>query len=154
MPVSIRSATAQDAESIGVLVSEFQAYLHALGDTTPAGFGAAAYLRDGFGDDPAFTGLVAESDADIVGYLLYHFGYDTDRGERLLHVIDLFVQQAWRGQGVGEALMHRAATIGRSRGAKAMVWCVYAPNVPALRFYERLGADYLRDLEWMTLRLD
>lgn len=149
--LEIRPATATDAAAIGVLIAEFQAYLRALGDRTQYRFGPAEYLRDGFGDDPAFECAVAELNATITGYLLYHFGYDTDHGQRLLYIVDLYVQQAARGQGIGAALMRHAAAIGAAHGAGAMLWEVYKPNLRALRFYERLGAMYISDKHIMAL---
>ena len=151
MDISIRTATASDSESIGALISEFQAYLRKLGDRTEFRFGSSAYLRDGFGDSPAFQGLVAEVGKAIVGYALYHHGYDTDHGRRVLHLIDLYVQETWRRQGIGEALMRRVAEAGRAHRAQVMLWSVYKPNTTATSFYERLGARYVEDLHWMAL---
>src|ERR671937_136814 len=111
MTVAIRAATMSDAEAIGRLAAEFQDYLRSLGDRTEFDFGASHYVRDGFGEDPAFAGLVAESGDAVVGYLLYHDGYE----------IDLYVQAAWRRQGIGESLMRRAAEVGRARGAQLML---------------------------------
>jgi GNAT superfamily N-acetyltransferase len=151
MSVIVRTATLADAEPIGALVAEFQAYLRGLGDRTAFDFGGAKYARDGFGEDPAFAALVAESDGTVVGYALYHFGYDTDYGCRLVYLVDLYVHEARRGQGIGEALFRAVADAGRSRGARAMLWTVYRPNVDAARFYERLGARYITDCHHMVV---
>jgi hypothetical protein len=91
MSAMIRNATAADADAIATLAREFQAYLRALGDRTYFEFTAETYRRDGFGPNPAFSSLVAERDSQVIGYLLSHFGYDTDRAMRLMHVIDLSV---------------------------------------------------------------
>ncbi len=151
--VMIRKATAQDSAAIGRMVAEFQDYLRGLGDRTEFDFGAGKYLRDGFGDDPAFEGLVAETESGVDGYLLYHFGYDTDTGRRLVHIIDLYVREAARQRGIGSALMQRVAEIGRARGAETMFWSVLETNVPARRFYEALGARPVEGLRFMTLEI-
>ena len=62
---------------------------------------AAAYLRDGFGARPAFFGIVAEDQGTVVGYLLYHFGYDSDAAARTLHIADLYVDSGTRRRGAG-----------------------------------------------------
>ena len=149
MRFRIRDATAGDAESVGELVKEFQAYLRALGDQTAFAFTAAMYLRDGFGPHPAFSGIVAEVDGVVAGYLLYHFGYDTDCGVRLLHVIDLYVKAASRRAGIGGALMRAAAEICGNAGGGALIWSVFVHNNLAFQFYERLGAERIQDLEFM-----
>ncbi|MCI0387158.1 MAG: hypothetical protein MOB07_00070 [Acidobacteria bacterium] len=79
MTLNIRAASADDAEAVGRLAQQFADYLRSLGDTTDFKLNAQTYLRDGFGANPAFSGLVAELDGNIVGYLLYHSGYDTDK---------------------------------------------------------------------------
>jgi len=111
MKFSIRSATPKDAEAIGRLAHEFAEYLRSLGDAGVVQFDAKAYLRDGFSLNPAFPGLVAEHNGEIIGYLLYHPGYDVDYVTRTLHIVDLYVQERWRRQGVGRALMEEAAKI-------------------------------------------
>lgn len=146
MALSVRAATAEDADAVASLGREFVEYLRAFGDPAPRGIAATEYLRDGFGKRRAFSGFIAESDGGIVGYLLYHDGYDIDRGGRVLHVIDLFVSAAARHEGTGRALMEKAADECRRLGGHALVWSVYPPNAAARAFYERLGATYSGDL--------
>jgi hypothetical protein len=78
MAIRIRPARASDADEIGELARQFAEYLGSLGDPTEFKLSAEAYLRDGFGKQPAFSGLVAEDGGKVVGYLLYHLGYDSD----------------------------------------------------------------------------
>jgi ribosomal protein S18 acetylase RimI-like enzyme len=145
MPTTIRPSTREDAEAIGALAAEFQAYLKAAGSRGDFDWGTAKYLRDGFGTDRAFEGIVAEEEGRVVAYALYHFGYDTDRGERYLYLIDLFVSAPFRGRGIGEAMMGRLTEIGRKRGAELMAWSVLTQNSAAVRFYRRLGAAAVDD---------
>jgi GNAT superfamily N-acetyltransferase len=142
----VRACTSGDAAAVAALSAEFAAYLRALGDPAPGAVTAEAYLRDGFGERPAFEGLLAEADGRAVGYLLHHPGYDTDRGGRVLHVADLYVSSDARRLGVGNALMHAAAEVCRGFGGRAVVWAVYGPNAAARGFYESLGAGYSDDL--------
>ena len=149
----IRKAKLADVPAIACLAAEFAQYLRGLGDTTEFRLNADALARDGFGPKPAFEGVVAEMAGGVVGYLLYHDGYDTDAACRLLMVADLFVTQAARGRGAGTALMREAREIAVSRGAKQCVWTVYQHNTQALRFYERIGGRYVQDLRLMCLDL-
>jgi GNAT superfamily N-acetyltransferase len=125
-----------------------------LGDLTDFKLTADAYLRDGFGTNPAFVGLVAEDQDKVIGYLLYHLGYDSDRAARNLHVADLYVDRAARNQGVGKALMARAATIARETSAEEMIWSVYQSNMSAARFYEKLGGQRITDVFFMKLSVE
>ena len=152
--MNIRAATADDAEAISKLASEFHAYLNSLGDSTKFYFNASTYLRDGFGQNPAFVGLVAESNEEVVGYLILDFGYDTDKSRRLAYVNDLFVTESWRSRGVGKALMTRGAELARQRGAEALWWGVYERNHSAMRFYEDLGAHYVEGIRFMVIDVE
>jgi ribosomal protein S18 acetylase RimI-like enzyme len=145
----IRTTTRDDAEAIGEFARQFADYLRSLGDPTDFRFNAEAYLRDGFGPNPAFSGLVAELDGRIAGYLLYNFSYDTDKAIRLLHVLDLYVHDSARRHGAGRALMQAAAQICREAGGSELFWVVYSHNRLAFAFYESLGAQYAKDLQIM-----
>lgn len=151
MNFSIRPATVDDAEAVTKLAEQLNVYIRSLGDKTNFTFSPAAYRRDGFGSDPAFYGLVAENEGLIVGYLLYHFAYDTDHGRRTAFIADLYVQSAAQGHGLGIALMRRAAEVVRERGVESLWWAVYKHNESAFRFYETLGARYLSDTRFMAL---
>ena len=154
MTLNIRAATADDAEAVGRLARQFADYLRGLGDTSDFKLNAETYLRDGFGTNPAFSGLIAEQDGDIVGYLLYHFGYDTDSAARILHVVDLYVVENERRRGIGKALMSAAAKLSRDAGGMELFWSVYVHNKAAATFYESLGARYTRGLVFMAIRAD
>ena len=149
--MKIREATREDASAVGALVKEFCTYLQSLGDDTNFQFNAETYMRDGFGDEPAFKGLVAENHGEIVGYLLYHFGYYVDIATRIVHIVDLYVRPDCRCQGIGSALMERTGEICVKAGGKRLFWSVYSPNRDAFRFYKRLGARYTKDLKFMYL---
>jgi GNAT superfamily N-acetyltransferase len=147
--MTIRQCTAEDAEPIGQLAAEFHSYLRALGDRADFDWDAAKYLRDGFGENAAFEGLVAEVDSKVVAFALYHDGYETDRGQRVIHLIDLFVSEPFRRRGIGKKLMQRIFEIGQIKGAGLVLWSVFKPNAAALRFYEEVGAKYTDGLHFM-----
>ena len=151
MEFIIRAIEPKDAESIGQLAREFIDYLRSIGDNAEQKFDAKVYLRDGFGENPAFSGIVAERAGEILGYLLYHPGYDADYATRTLHIVDLYVGEQWRGQGVGRALMKQAIEICRGLGGTQLFWAVYEPNKSAIRFYERLGARFTKEMLFMRL---
>jgi len=151
MNISIRTATSEDAIAIGELFREFSDYLPSLGDTETEWISSEVYLRDGFGPNPAFLGLVAEREGKIIGYLLYHQWYDTDYLTRILYIIDLYVQATWRRHGIGCKLIEEAADICRRIGGTQLFWSVYSRDENALAFYKSLGARFTKDLVFMRL---
>ena len=146
MTFLVRDASPEDAAAIARLCAEFAEYLAALGEPKPRSISAEEVLRDGFGERPAFTSIVAEYEGRVVGYLLHHPGYDVVRGGRILIVIDLFVTADARRAGVGRALMEHARDTCRRSGNHALVWAVHSRNRAAIAFYERLGATFSDDL--------
>lgn len=153
-PFIIRAGCADDANSIGALALQFATYLRGLGDTSEFRLTAEAFLRDGFGENPAFFTLVAVEKGQLIGYLLYHFGYDSDRAVRTLFIADLYVEAAKRNHGVGQALMEQAAKNARTGDAEYMIWAVYHLNNLATKFYEGRGARRVDELFLMTLNAD
>ena len=153
MRFSIRQAVREDAESVAGLGTEFESDLRSLGLPAESSFNAEAYLRDGFGPNPAFSGLVADTGTELLGYLLYHLGYDIDDAARILYVCDLYVRRDSRRQGVGRALMEEAVNVCRGLSGTQVCWSVYESNAPAFRFYEGLGASYIDDEKLMNLEV-
>ncbi len=155
MNITIRPATPEDVETIVRLEMEFVDYLRTIGDSNPTSLNVNTYLRDGFGEEPAFSGIVAETNGEVVGYMFYHPGYDIDRGGKVIYIVDLFVSEKARRKGAGRALMEMAADICLKAGGSELVWAVFIPNKLAASFYEHLGAKYLQreDMTYMHLRL-
>ena len=149
----IRAATLEDAPEVARLSAQFAAYLSSLGDTEPGPLTEQAYRRDGFGERPRFSGLVAEAGSGLLGYLLYHGGYGVDLCAPVTHVIDLFVDPGARRRGVGRGLIAAAAEVARADGSAELVWTVYRANRLAYGFYEGIGAEHAPDLTIMRLRL-
>jgi len=148
MALTIQPARAEDARAVGNLAQQFAGYLRSLGDHTDSQLTAESYLRDGFGSQPAFGGLVAEAGGEVIGYLLYHFGHDSDAAALSLHIADLYVDSETRRRGAGKA------SIAREAGAREMIWSVYHANKLATTFYEKLGAQRIADVFFMKLRAD
>jgi ribosomal protein S18 acetylase RimI-like enzyme len=151
--VQIRSATTADAIDIDLMIQQFQAYLNSLDDGVEMQFSRGAFLRDGFGTHAAFSCLIAELEGNTVGYLIYHFGYDTEHWRRNLHVLDLYVDSNTRGQGAGKALMLEAVRICKEAGGNSLFWAVFDKNFAALEFYKSLGARLTKDLVFMRLEV-
>jgi ribosomal protein S18 acetylase RimI-like enzyme len=156
MSISIRDATAADAERVIDLYDEFNRYLSEMGvgNDVDANLTVERYRRDGFGPNPAFCGLIAESDSEVVGYLLYHFGYDTELADRVMYLLDLYVKEAHRMRGAGASLMAHAKSICHDADATEILWSVYKPNQAARKFYQRLGAEIIDDLDYMFLKVE
>jgi ribosomal protein S18 acetylase RimI-like enzyme len=132
----IRRARPGDAAAIARMANALNRH-EAL---SPRAFTAAIVLRDAFGPRRAFRVLVAEVSSRVVGYASFVVGYNTDVAARELWMHDLFVRPAWRGRGVGQALVTAVAREAVRRGLGCLEWGVRDTNRAAIRFYRRLGA--------------
>jgi GNAT superfamily N-acetyltransferase len=145
----IRPAEATDVRVILRLIHALAEY-----ERAPAAVAAteADLLRDGFGDRPLFHVVLAEWDGAAVGFAFYFFNYSTWQGRPGLYLEDLFVEPAYRGWGIGKALLVHLARIAVTRGCGRYQWQVLDWNEPAIRFYEAVGARVLR--EWLPVRVE
>ncbi|ELY61868.1 GNAT family N-acetyltransferase [Natronolimnohabitans innermongolicus] len=89
--------------------------------------------------------LVARDAGRIVGFASFHLEHgslalDTTRGM----LSNIYVEPAYRGQGLGGALLEAAEAELEERGAEAVVLEVMADNEAARRFYDRQGYDAYR----------
>jgi GNAT superfamily N-acetyltransferase len=105
-----------------------------------------------FHDRPAATTLLAFVDEAPVAYVVYFFTFSTVLGKRGLWLEDLFIATAFRGKGIGEALMAYIADIAIRHDCGRFEWTVLDWNERAIRFYERIGARMLGD--WRVCRLE
>jgi GNAT superfamily N-acetyltransferase len=107
--------------------------------------------RDGFGENPRFHTLISEWDGKTAGYAIYYVFYSSFEGPGLF-VEDIFVREAYRGKGIGKALMAEIAAIAGREGYSVLRWEVLDWNRPAIEFYERLGAEFPK--EWKPVRFE
>lgn len=111
-----------------------------------------ALLRDAlFGAAPSAEAVVAHAGDEPVGFALWFHTFSTFLARRGLYLEDLFVAPAWRGRGVGRALLTHLAGIAVARGCGRMEWSVLDWNEPAIRFYRSIGARPMD--EWTVYRL-
>jgi ribosomal protein S18 acetylase RimI-like enzyme len=68
------------------------------------------------------------------------------RRSRAARIYSLAVDPAWRGRGIGNALLERAAASARERGCQRLVLEVRVDNEIALGLYRRAGFACLRTL--------
>jgi GNAT superfamily N-acetyltransferase len=108
-------------------------------------------LAHGFGPNPYFHCLIAELDSAPAGFAFYFFDYSTWLGAPGLYLEDLFVDPAFRGSGIGRALLERLAQIALERNCARMKWEVLDWNTPAIDFYRAMGAEFLDT--WRNVRL-
>ena len=88
------------------------------------------------GDSPYAEGFVLEVERNIVGYVMVAKSYSTEFGKPCIWIEDIYLQDAYRGQGLGKALM----TDVTNRYTDCIFRLeVEAENARAMRLYEKCG---------------
>jgi GNAT superfamily N-acetyltransferase len=146
--IRIRRAQRSDAAVLLSLIDALADYEKLPGPTPEA---KARLIRDGFGDKPRFEAVLAELHGKPAGYALFFETYSSFIAMPTLYLEDLFVIPEARGKGVGKALAEFCIQEAVNRGCGRMEWMVLDWNKPAIEFYRRYGAHYLR--EWCLFRL-
>lgn len=146
--LQIRPAVESDVELIHAFILELAEYEKLSGEVAAT----PALLRHSlFGENPAARALIASASGEPAGFALYFTNYSTFLGRPGIYIEDLFVRERYRSMGIGRALLAHLAAIATSRGYGRMEWWVLDWNEPAIRFYESLGAQPMK--EWSVHRL-
>ena len=106
---------------------------------------------DGFGPNPIFGLIVAESNTQITGSAIYYYRYSTWKGKRM-YLEDLIVTEQERGAGAGKLLFDEIIEIAKRTGCTGMMWQVLDWNEPAINFYKKYRANF--DGEWINCNID
>ena len=138
-PVSIRRAEPSDADALVALAQavagEPEGWLLTRGEWRPASE-ERRYLKAIRRLDDAAV-FVAESAEGVVGRL----SIARDPHPASPHVADvgLLVAAAYRGKGIGSALLDAAVAWSRRVGIRKLELHVFPHNTPAIHLYERFG---------------
>jgi diamine N-acetyltransferase len=147
--LAIRAARSDDAAAIHALICELADYekLRHEVDATADDIG-----RDLFGANPRVFAEIAEWNGEVAGFSLWFYNYSTFRGRHGLYLEDLFVRPAFRGHGIGKALIVNLAKRCVAEGLARFQWSVLDWNKPSIEFYESLGAKMTP--EWLGCRVE
>ncbi|XP_076451607.1 diamine acetyltransferase 1-like [Babylonia areolata] len=141
---NIREATEDDCEEIMQMLKELITFGKMADQLTVT---ADDLKRLGFGEKQYFQALVAELITDgsdgkqrpLVGMLVYDYTFDGFRGATA-RMINFYVDEEWRGKGIGSALWATLAQNALSMGCVSMFWEVWSWNTHANSYYKRRGS--------------
>ncbi|EGJ09828.1 MULTISPECIES: GNAT family N-acetyltransferase [Rubrivivax] len=145
---SLRPAERRDLPAITALIrelAEFERLSHVCQATPEA---LEPHL---FGERPVAEAVVAEGGGEVIGFALFFTNFSTFMARPGLYLEDLYVQPAWRGHGIGQALLEHLGALAVERGCGRFEWSVLDWNENAIGFYRRMGATVLPD--WRICRV-
>lgn len=139
----VRPFEPQDVDAVWRLMRDlavFEGYIDAFA-VTPGDI-----LAHGFGPTPAFGVFVAVVDEAVAGIAVHYRIPWTFDLRPVVVLKELFVAEAFRGSGVGNALFAQLRAHAAEIGASGLRWTVLPDNEPAKRFYAGQGGQ--RDAAW------
>lgn len=132
MDIDIRKATKEDFPAIFGLIQELAGFENGLDKVSNT-------LEQMYEQKDLFECYVAETEnKEIVGMALYFFTYYTWVGKSF-YLEDLYVKEAWRGNGLGTRLMNKMVEIAKTENCKRFRLQVLHWNEPAIKLYEKSG---------------
>ncbi len=108
-------------------------------------------LKDAFGKKKRFNVFLAFTEKKPVGYAIIFETYSSFLARPTLYLEDLFVLPEFRKQKIGLKLFKTCLAEARKRKCGRMEWTVLDWNVNAIRFYDKLKANYMK--EWLLYRI-
>ncbi len=145
---TIRPAVPDDVPLMLRFITELAEYEKLAHEVTAT---EARLQRTLFGVRPAAEVLIAEVDGTPAGFALFFQSFSTFLGQPGIYLEDLFVRPAFRGKGLGRALLAHLAGLAVGRGCGRLEWAVLDWNALAIGFYQRLGARAMDD--WTVMRV-
>jgi GNAT superfamily N-acetyltransferase len=129
-----RKALPKDAERLLSLIREHAVYERAAATINEA------QLNDILENDCApINIIVAEVNDILVGFAAITLDFSLWRAHLWGHLDCLFINDGYRGRGIGQQLLQYAASLASQKGADQLEWQTPEWNSDAVRFYRRQG---------------
>lgn len=137
MTMKIKKAEPENVPQIIALIREFAEYENLLDfcEVTEERLKTAL-----FGETKIIEAIIVFADETPIGYAIFYPNFASFRGQRGFYLEDIYINQNYRGKGVGEMMLKHIAQTGRARGYERIDFQVLEWNAPAIKFYEKLGA--------------
>ncbi|MEW9304110.1 GNAT family N-acetyltransferase [Labrys neptuniae] len=148
MSLTIRRAKPADTKTVLALIRGLALYEKLEHEAVATETDLNASL---FAANPRVFCEIAEWQGETAGFALWFYSYSTFLGRHGIYLEDLFVRDAYRGHGIGQALLGHLAKRCVTEKLGRLEWSVLDWNEPAIGFYERQGAVLRK--EWIGCRL-
>ncbi len=146
MEIKIRKAVENDSGKLWFLMRElavFEKYIDSF-VITPEIVRESGFRKN----TPDFYCIIAEDKDKIVGMLVYYFLPYTSQNRPAIYMKELYVDENYRGQKIGEQLMNALRNEAELNNCVQIKWTVAPWNEAGQKFYERLGAKENKD--WLN----
>jgi GNAT superfamily N-acetyltransferase len=130
-------AQPSDLETLVPLVRDYYEYDRHYFDESIVRAALTWFLND----ETLGRAWLIEVNGVVVGYMILTLGYSLNYLGRDTFVDELFIQESWRGRGLGRAALAFLEAWGREHGVKALHLEVEQANTTARAVYQALGFE-------------
>jgi len=95
--------------------------------------------------------IIGEMNGEPVAFALFFHNFSTFLGKANLYLEDLFVDERFRGSGLGRSMFACLGRIALDRGCERLDWWCLDWNEPSISFYLSMGARPMSD--WTVYRI-
>lgn len=104
-----------------------------------------------FGERREAEVVIGQHADEPAGFALFFHNFSTFLGRPGIYLEDLYVKPAFRGNGIGRAMLVYLARLARERDCGRLEWSVLDWNEPAIGLYRGIGAVPMDD--WTVYRV-
>ena len=144
----LRLATEKDVPVIWAMIHELAAYEHLEDQVmmTPQDLCIALFQKT------VAEAILLEWQGETAGYAIYYETFSTFTARAGLYLEDLYVRPAYRGHGLGSAVLDYLTQKAKDEDRRRVDWECLNWNAPSIAFYKNLGA--VHQAQWLKFRLE
>ncbi|MBY6037355.1 GNAT family N-acetyltransferase [Fictibacillus nanhaiensis] len=148
----IRPANLKDLPSLRNLMHSYIVDFYK--GKTPQGSKLENHIVHLLKSEEAGTQFVAEAeDGPLAGFATLYFSFSTTRLQKIAILNDLFIDEQYRGSGLGENMFKHVLNYTKKEGFAYMSWQTAQDNEPAQALYEKMGGKNINS-EWIHYEIE
>lgn len=146
--MKIRKLELGDSEVFVRMVTRFYSGPGVLHEIDPAVIRRT--FTEALSDSPFLEGYIFEKEGKTVGYALTSFSFATEVGGRSLFIEEIFVDEPYRGQGIGRKFLDYCISLVKGEIRRVRLEATRS-NEKAISLYRSCGFE---ELEYMQMVID
>ena len=92
--------------------------------------------------------LITEVDQIPIGFAIWAYSFSTFTGKPTLYIDDIYVQEQYRGSGIGSRMFSCLAEIAIQNDCARMDWYCMETNRSGKEYYHKMGAE---ETDWFKV---
>jgi GNAT superfamily N-acetyltransferase len=145
--MDIRTANLDDLDDLVLLFEGYRKFY----EKNPDAIAAKVFLQERIENKESVIFMAYSASGEAVGFTQLYPLFSSTRMKRLWLLNDLFVKEAFRGQGFSKALIDRAKQLAHDSGACEIMLETAKTNDIGNQLYPAMGFELGTDFNWYHL---